>query len=112
MPPAFFLDEDVQVVIGDALRARGFDVVHVYDVGRQRLPDEAQLAFAAEQGRVLVTYNRGDFARLTVAYAEAGRPHAGLVLCKRQPLGAIVRGLAALAATLGAEGFRDRTLYL
>lgn len=42
--------------------------------------DERLLALATEQGRIMVTFNAKDFARITTEWAAAGKPHAGCLL--------------------------------
>lgn len=42
--------------------------------------DEQLLALAPGEGRVMVTFNVGDFARITTESAAAGRSHAGCLL--------------------------------
>jgi hypothetical protein len=42
--------------------------------------DEGLLALATEQGRVMVTFNVKDFARITSEWAAAGKSHAGCLL--------------------------------
>jgi Domain of unknown function (DUF5615) len=42
--------------------------------------DERLLAFATEQGRIMVTFNVKDFARITTERAAAGKSHAGCLL--------------------------------
>ncbi|MGH2872208.1 MAG: DUF5615 family PIN-like protein [Solirubrobacteraceae bacterium] len=42
--------------------------------------DEQLLAVATAQGRVMVTFNVADFARITTEWAAAGRSHAGCLL--------------------------------
>ena len=42
--------------------------------------DEQLLALATDEGRVIVTFNVGDFARITTEWAAAGRSHAGCLL--------------------------------
>lgn len=39
-----YLDEDVNVLVADLLRARGFDAVTVRDVGQLRATDAEQLS--------------------------------------------------------------------
>jgi Domain of unknown function (DUF5615) len=39
--------------------------------------DERLLALATEQGRIMVTFNVNDFARITTEWAAAGKSHAG-----------------------------------
>jgi predicted nuclease of predicted toxin-antitoxin system len=47
----------------EALRNGDHDAVHLRDLGLQRLPDEQILQLAAEQGRLIVTFDL-DFAEL------------------------------------------------
>jgi hypothetical protein len=42
--------------------------------------DERLLALATEEGRITVTFNVADFARITTEWAAAGRRHAGCLL--------------------------------
>jgi Domain of unknown function (DUF5615) len=42
--------------------------------------DEQLLALATDEGRVMVTFNVGDFARITTEWAAAGTSHAGCLL--------------------------------
>jgi hypothetical protein len=42
--------------------------------------DERLLALATDEARVMITFNVGDFARITTEWAAAGRSHAGCLL--------------------------------
>ena len=42
--------------------------------------DEQLLALATEEGRMMVTFNVADFARITTEWAAASRWHAGCLL--------------------------------
>jgi len=42
--------------------------------------DERLLALASEEGRIMVTFNVADFARITTEWATAARSHAGCLL--------------------------------
>ena len=42
--------------------------------------DERLLALASERGRIMVTFNAKDFARITTEWAAAGKSHAGCLL--------------------------------
>jgi Domain of unknown function (DUF5615) len=42
--------------------------------------DERLLALATEEGRIMVTFNVKDFARITTEWAAAGNSHAGCLL--------------------------------
>jgi hypothetical protein len=97
----FYLDEDLTPVIAVALRKRGVDAVSAHDGGQIGLGDGEQLAFAAGQGRCLVSANARDFRRLGRGAIEQGRPHAGIVLCSPGvhglDVGAVVKALVEIA---------------
>ncbi|WP_242058682.1 DUF5615 family PIN-like protein [Microcoleus sp. FACHB-SPT15] len=46
------------------MRNASLNVVTVADAGRLGYPDEDQLIWATEQGRVIYSFNIGDFCRL------------------------------------------------
>ena len=67
--------------IAAALRDRGHDVLALAeDAAFEGLSDPDVLALAASEQRVLITRNSRDFAPLAREWAEARRPHAGLIL--------------------------------
>ncbi len=72
------LSRDVAV----ALRTHGHDVVACQEEppDKWHLSDEAQLERAAEERRVVVTYNVADFVHLDRQWTAAGRTHAGMLL--------------------------------
>ncbi len=78
--PPVYLDECIDRPVLGALRQQGFDVLTALEAGRGQDPDEAQLVYATEQSRVLLTYNRVDFRRLHAAFVRARRSHGGIVM--------------------------------
>ena len=102
--PRLLLDEMLSGAIAGQLRRRGYDVVAVVeDVSLISTPDEGLLAHAAEQQRVLVTANTGDFAAIAGDWRAGGRVHHGIVYAAyrtfgqdRSFIGAMVDALAAL----------------
>lgn len=63
----------------EALRELGHDVLTTAEAGKadQRIPDEEVLAFAMENERILVTFNRKDFIRLH----NEKQTHGGIIVC-------------------------------
>ena len=96
----FHLDENVSSVIADGLRRRGIDVSTTPEEGLIASADEAQLAFALSQGRVIFTQD-DDFLRLH----QANVAHAGIVYCRQntQSIGEILRGLILIWELLEPE---------
>src|SRR5437762_1161098 len=82
---ALYMDEDsMRTVLVQALRTRGVDVLTAQEAGMVGQPDADHLAFATGEGRVLCTFNVGDFWALHGEYLLAGRSHAGIVLMPQQ----------------------------
>jgi predicted nuclease of predicted toxin-antitoxin system len=83
--------------IGDPLRQQGHDVRGVADEpALDGLDDESLLALATDDGRILVTRNSRDFAPICRNWAEAARPHAGVILIwtlSQRQYGAIIDGI-------------------
>jgi hypothetical protein len=107
MPPDLHLDADVcgYRFVG-ALKRAGFDVV----LGTLELPegasDHEQLVRAVELGRLLVTANEIDFARIHAEWATAGQRHFGIVICRQLPRRspeAVAAAVAGLFEALSAE---------
>ena len=91
-PIRIYLDEDVSVLVGEMLRARGIDVLTTRDTGNLGASDEAQLTHAMTLGRVFLTHNRVDFERLAVrlfdeqtAQPSMRIPHRGIIIAVRRP---------------------------
>jgi hypothetical protein len=66
------------------------------------LADGEQLAYAIEQGRVLVTYNRGDYQILDRLYRLRGASHRGILWIPegrvpRRSIGTLIRALLQIA---------------
>jgi hypothetical protein len=72
------------------------------------------LAFAADQGRTLYTFNARDFARLHKEILQAGGSHAGIIVIpeQRYSVGEKIRRLAAFVHASTAESLKNRIEYL
>lgn len=110
--PRFFTDEDVHGTVARLLRTAGFDALSTPETGRIGASDESQLDWADREGRVLVTFNVSDFARIHHQWMKSARGHAGIVVSQQRPPGDLVRRLARLAASLNALDMRDRLEFL
>jgi predicted nuclease of predicted toxin-antitoxin system len=74
----FYADEQFPRQVTELLRSFGHDVLTVQEAGNRGLPDEAVLAFATSENRVVLTLNRRHFIRLHGEQPD----HAGIVVCK------------------------------
>jgi hypothetical protein len=74
---SLYFDEDsVNRALIRSLVARGMDVTNAIDAGHAGSPDRVQLEHATADGRVLFTYNVGDFLALHTQFRQDGRSHA------------------------------------
>jgi uncharacterized protein DUF5615 len=103
--------------IARALRERGHDV-RAADQERELdgLEDEQLLELAAQEGRVMVTFDVKDFTVIARRWAEAGRAHAGLgivVGLDHGEFGAILDALSSeLDARPAQSEWNDLTLFI
>ena len=83
-----------------ALLSRGMDVITALDAQMINRSDEAHLIYAVQQGRVLFSFNRGDFYQLHTRYLSEGKFHAGIALANQQDysVGECMRRLLRLSA--------------
>lgn len=110
-----YLDEDsTNRALLRALAARGLDVDNAVDAGMAARTDSEQLEHATAAGRVLYSYNVGDFAQLHALWLNAGRSHAGLVLVPQQrySIGEQMRRVLRLAGERSDAEMRDRIEFL
>lgn len=97
-----------------ALRARGSDVQTALQVAMIERSDEEHLGFATAQGRVLCSFNVGDFYRLHTSYMAQHKSHRGIILARQQQyaVGEHMRRLLTLMAHLTAEDMKNRVEFL
>lgn len=106
------IDEDVQLSLAKALRARGFDAVHVAEIERRGLDDSAQLEYGIANERCFFTFNVGDFVELHRAWSENQREHCGIIVSQQRSVGECLRRLMAQLRTNTAETIRNQLLFL
>ena len=112
---ALYFDEDsVNRALIRALRARGMDVTNAIDGGHAGSPDRAQLDHATSEGRVLFTYNVGDFLALHTQFRQEGRSHAGLILAvqQRYSVGEQMRRILRMNRERSSDDMRGRVEFL
>ncbi|MEO0375163.1 MAG: DUF5615 family PIN-like protein [Cyanobacteria bacterium P01_A01_bin.17] len=106
------LDEDVNVLVANLLRAKGFDAVMARDAGQLRATDAEQLAYAVSQSRTLVTHNRTDFEALVQDYFSSGRGHCGVVFAVRRSPQEIAQRLLAILNQVTVDEMEDQVRYI
>jgi predicted nuclease of predicted toxin-antitoxin system len=105
----FHLDENVHLAVAEALRRRGIDATTPSDADLIGASDAQQLAFAGDEGRVLVTHD-ADFLRLHAQGVE----HAGIVFCHagRRTLRELIGGVLLLSASTPPADMQNRVVFL
>ena len=89
----FHLDENVSNAVSEGLRRRGINVTTTPEVELMGATDEAQIAFALAQQRIIFTQD-DDFLRLH----QAKVAHPGIVYCHQgsRSIGEIIKALALI----------------
>ena len=104
----FQTDEHIPAAVIAGLERRRVDVLSTPQAGLLGSADEEQLAFAAQEQRVLITQD-DDFLTL---HAQ-GMQHAGIVFVQpRQSIGYMVRGLHFIFQVLSAEEMENHVEFL
>ena len=111
-PIAFYLDEHIQISLAEALRTRGIDILTTQEAHNIGLEDIQQLAFATQNNRALLSYNKRHFAKIHYQWMNIHRPHAGIILSDQMPIGIVLRRLMRLYFSLGSEEITNRLEYL
>lgn len=90
------------------------DVTNAVDAGLVSEPDSTQLEHATREGRVLYSFNVGDFYRLHSSWLQAERSHAGLILVPQQrySIGEQMRRVIRLLSEVSPAEMRNRVEFL
>jgi len=70
---AFYRDEDAHILVAIIGRQAGLDARLTQEYGRNRTTYAVQLAFAAQEWRVLVTVNCSDVEPITARFSKRNR---------------------------------------
>ena len=105
----FYLDENMPIELARQLRRRGIDAITVRDLDKLGDDDLSHLRRAAEQGRILCTYDK-DYTRL----AKQGVEHKGIVFIsgKRRAIGVLVKCLEQMYLDYTSDGMQNKVEYL
>jgi hypothetical protein len=105
----FHLDEHVPAAIAAGLRRRGIDVTTAADAGLLGAADDAHLAFARTEGRVIYT-NDEDYLVLH----DRGNEHAGIAYAhqQRRSIGHVIRALTLLWELFEPDEMRNHVEFI
>jgi len=106
------LDECVDMLVADLIRARGFSVPTTREAGRLHAHDDEQLAFAISQQKTLLTHNRADFEALHHSFLAAGNTHYGIILAVRHPPYELSQRLMRILNQVTADEMVDQVRYI
>jgi predicted nuclease of predicted toxin-antitoxin system len=109
---ALYLDEDVDILVADLVRARGFSVMTTRDAGKLGADDQAQLAYAIQEERVFFTHNRVDFEGLAADYFTNQRRHYGIIIATRHPPHEVTRRLLIILNHSTADEMENQIVYI
>jgi hypothetical protein len=109
------LDEMYPPALAVALRAAGIDAVSVVELNLAGSSDAEVFGAAVASGRVVLTENVGDFARIAAEHSTAGGHHDGVVIAlssrfSRRPAG--IQPLLTAIRAIEDQPFADRVVHL
>lgn len=107
-----YLDEDVNVLVGDLLLARGFLCLTTAQAGNLGRQDYEQLKYAVNIRRCLLTHNRIDFEALAQEYFGADRFHFGIIIAVRRAPKEIARRLLPILKSRTRDEMQNQLLYI
>ena len=107
-----YLDEDVDVLLADLARARGFFVSTTVEAGRRGTSDVEQLAYATSRQITLLTHNRVDFENLAQECFDAGRMQFGIIIAARRPVYDLAKRVLAVLNAVTADEMQNTVRYI
>ena len=112
----YLVDEDIRAPIVQSLRLRepAIDILDVKTTDMRGTKDPKLLELAAQQGRILISHDRGTMTRDFYNFLESGTTSPGLFIVPQKPeiVGRIIESLLFVWAASQPEEWRDRITYL
>ena len=107
-----YLDEDVDVLIADLVRARGFAATTTQEAGNIGIGDKEQLAYSISLQRAFLTHNRIDFETLAAEYYVAGKEHCGIIIAVRRSPYEVVQRLLVILNKVTTDEMKNQLRYI
>jgi hypothetical protein len=111
----FLADENFHraIVRGFLRRYPTGDVVRAVDVGIAGYNDEDLLAWAAQEGRMILTHDAATLIAQAYARVRAGLPMPGVIeVAQDAPIGAVIEDLLILAICSAPDEWEGQVLYV
>ena len=77
----FYTDTHVDKQVAIQLRNRGVDIVRCQEVGLEDADDETHLVYAAQEDRILITFDKR-FRDRAFEWMSQKKQHAGVFICR------------------------------
>ena len=109
------VDEHVprSIVLGLRSREPALDILEVKAVGLRRAADDALLEWAAQEGRVFVTYDVNTAIDAAYDRVRAGKPMPGVfAVTKFTPVGVAIEHLLILAVASNPGEWENQVAYV
>ncbi len=110
--PKLYTDEDVDPLLANVLREKGFDVLSCHQCGMWGQSDEAQLEFSTKNQRALLTHNIRDFCLLARGWTEKNKRHSGIVLSKQTHFSELLRATIRFLGTTNERLLQNQVVWL
>ena len=110
--PRLYLDEDVDPLLARVLTERGFDILTTQEARHLSSTDADQLAFAAKEGRAILTHNVRHFVSLSRAGIGTGLDHAGVIVSDQLPFKDLLARTLRLLHHHTPESLQNRLVWL
>lgn len=107
-----YLDEDVNVLIAELLRRKGFSATTARDCEQLGKSDKEQIEFAVSQKRALVTHNRVDFERLVKEYFLKDKLHYGVIIAVRRSPKDLTQRIVEILNQINADEIQNQIRYI
>jgi hypothetical protein len=113
--PRFLADHDLNehIVDGVLRREPAVEFIRVRDIGLGDRPDPEVLAFAAQQGFLVVSHDVNTMVGHAYARLAAGEAMVGLLMVRQsEPIAPVIDGLVLIWSASEAEEWTDQVRFL
>lgn len=107
-----YLDEDVDVLVAELLRVRGYSAVTSLEAHMLGASDQQQFDFAIANQRTILTHNRIDFEEQVRQAFTAKITHPGIIIAARHSPQEIVRRLLVIFNSTTADEMWNQLRYI